>query len=105
MQSIDDGFGSRIPRVTLEDVRRIVARDYPETSREAAWAELKRYTSNDTVRVQLAALKCANGNLKTLAKQIDAALEDYRDLLVAAEYPTPVSAQNWHQYESWFDRK
>ena len=67
MESIDDGFGSHIPRVTPEDVRRIVARDFPESSREAAWGELKRYTANDTLRVQLAALKCANGNLKTLA--------------------------------------
>lgn len=104
MQSTDDGFG-RIPRVTPEDVRRIVTRDYPESSRDAAWAELNRYTANDTQRVHLAALKCANGNLKTLAKEMTAALEDYRDQLVAAEYPTPVSAQNWQQYETWFERK
>jgi len=105
MQSTSDAHGAHIPRITQEDVARIVARDFPESNHPTAWTELNRYTGNDTLRVRLAALKRANGNLKTLAKQIDAALEDYRDLLVAAEYPTKSNAENWQQYETWFERK
>jgi len=105
MESIGDGYGSRIPRVTHADVKRIVERDYPESNWDAAWAELKRYNSNDPDRVRLAALKCANGNLKKLAAEVNAALEDYRDLLVSAEYPTQNLAQDWQQYETWFERK
>jgi len=41
----------------------------------------------ETIRVQLAALKLANGHMDSLRRYIDAAKSDYRDVLVPAEYP------------------
>ena len=43
--------------------------------------------SAESPRVQLAALKLAHGDLKSLQRHIAAAERDYRDVLAAAEYP------------------
>jgi hypothetical protein len=74
------------------------------------------------VRVRLAALKLADGSLQALRKQIALANRDYRDVLVAAEYPgrwkvtssfynspqklskkerQQIAEADWNQYESW----
>jgi hypothetical protein len=79
-----------IPDVTAEDVKRIVRRDFPVAAFEEVMAIVAEYTSrweSATPRVQLAALKLANGHRDSLRRWIDAAKLDYRDVLVPAEYP------------------
>jgi len=73
-------------------------------------------------RVQLAALKLADGNLEALKKQISTAKRDFRDVLAPAEYPEymrwgmfqvpkmPVREQqriidsDWKQYKEWLQK-
>jgi hypothetical protein len=111
-----------IPEVNSDDVTRIVRRDFPDTQLEDVMAIVTEFASQwDTARVQLAALKMANGNLDSLRRQIAAAKQDYRDTLVAAEYPEywkstssgctlskserkRIIDADWRQYESWLRR-
>jgi hypothetical protein len=72
----------------------------------------------EPTRVQLAALKLADGSLQRLRANIESAKRDYRDALAAAEYPAyckvgfrvrelPAEEQrriidsDWRQYEGW----
>src|SRR4051812_23774730 len=69
-------------------------------------------------RVRLAALKLAAGSVKRLRSQIEGAKCDYRDVLVAAEYPgywkrvarsgalppeeeRRIIDADWEQYQDW----
>ena len=72
-------------------------------------------------RVQLAALKLANGDFDALREHVDVACSDYRDVLAAAEYPaysrrgwrTPfargerakIFEADWSQYQTWLQRQ
>jgi hypothetical protein len=79
-----------IPEVTPDDVKRIVRRDFPSAQFEDVMAIVTGYRSrweSSIPRVQLAALKLANGHMESLRRYIDAAKQDYRDVLVPAEYP------------------
>lgn len=76
----------------------------------------------ELVRVQLAALKLANGDLDALRTHIDTAIEDFRDVVGPAEYPeyqrcrfNPEHSQSpkekekvidrdWKQYQDWLRR-
>src|SRR4051812_14193700 len=78
-----------IPDVTSADVKRIVRRDYPDTAFEGVMAIVAEYRSrweSATSRVQLSALKLANGHQESLRRWIDAAKLDHRNVLVPAEY-------------------
>jgi hypothetical protein len=130
-QALEGRFSSRrvsearlrqpIPDVTADDVKRIVRRDYPDTAFGEVMSIVTEYASrweSATPRVQLAALKLANGHRDSLRRWIDAAKLDYRDVLVSAEYPKYWKAtsrsrslsKNRHQlfesdrkqYENWF---
>ena len=116
-----------IPNVTSDDVERIVRRDYSEAQFDSAMAVLKVYEESasgrrERPRVQLAALKLANGQLEALRTHIDTAVQDFRDVLGPAEYPEyskmvafrvrnlPVPDEqriidsDWKQYEDWMRR-
>ena len=82
---------------------------------------LNEYGQKERLRVQLAVLKLSNGNLATLRDHVAVARQDFRDVLVAAEYPEyskqgmmevpkmPVEEQrritesDWAQYEAWIE--
>ena len=73
-------------------------------------------------RVKAAVLKLANGNLDALRRHVDVAKRDYRDALLAAEYPeywqrsssparklesieaVQVIDRDREQYRSWIER-
>ena len=72
-------------------------------------------------RVQLAALKVANGSVQRLRACVESAKRDYRDAFSAAEYPAyhkigfgvrklPAEEQSriinsdWQQYEEWLKK-
>jgi hypothetical protein len=115
------------PKVTLHDVERIVRRDFPEVPFGSVMAVLKIYEESasgrrERPRVQLAALKLANGDLEALRRHINTAVQDFRDVLGPAEYPEysakiwgrsrefPVAekeriiGRDWKQYEDWLRR-
>jgi hypothetical protein len=113
-----------VPDVTQDDVVRVIHRDFPDARFEDVMPIVAEYTSqweNAAPRVQLAALKLANGNLDSLRRHIAAAKLDYRDVLVAAEYPqywkatsrpgrlTKSESQeffdaDWQRYQSWLHK-
>lgn len=113
-----------VPDVSKDDVERIVRRDFPAQFANVIEI-LNRYgvetREQASSRVRLAALKLADGNLDSLAKHIDTAKRDYRDVLVAAEYPgyakvgfrmrelskkerQRIVDADWNQYEDWLRR-
>jgi hypothetical protein len=74
-----------IPRVTADDVERIVYRDFPVEEFASVMVVLSGYGAEkwegDRTRVRLAALKVANGSLPKLRACIESAKRDYRDAL------------------------
>ena len=80
-----------IPSVSMDDVERVLARDFPDARAGMARALLAEYGRRpwhrEPVRVWPAVLKIADGRLDRLRRAIDMADEDYRDVLSAAEYP------------------
>jgi hypothetical protein len=117
-----------IPQVILEDVERVVRRDYPAEQFPEVIAVLEEFDNqweSIRIRVWLATLKLADGNLEALRKNIALANQDYRDVLVLAEYPgywkatssvrnfpeqmsqndlQRISDADWEQYQSWLQR-
>jgi hypothetical protein len=105
---------------TEADLDRVIARDFPPGEIRAVKALLARYGHEswhgETLRVQMACLKCANGNLQVLEREVKTAGEDYRDVLAAAEYPSYMRAytdaakqkaieSDWKQLQTWLHRK
>jgi|SRR5579864_3736624 hypothetical protein len=115
------------PVVNSDDVVRIVRRDFPAEQYADVMATLHEYGTEKwqqgIPRVQLAALKLADGNLTKLRRCISTATTDYRDVLAPAEYPgylREVSSarrpgpdakevqriidDDWAQYEAWLNK-
>lgn len=115
-----------IPKVSQDDVLRLVRRDFPHDQSDIVLAVLAEYGNashnQNPHRIHAAILKLANGDLNTLERQIASAKIDFRDTLVAAEYPEygdkvygpkaipederrQIINADWQQYKQWFDRK
>jgi hypothetical protein len=104
---------------TESDLERIIARDFPRESGQAVKELLALYGHEDrhtVLRVQMACLKCAKGDLKALKGAVYTACADYRDILSEAEYPTYRKARteeakqkaienDWRQLQAWLNRK
>ena len=123
-RKVSDEPHQPVPDVTPDDLERIVRRDFPCIIFEDVMSILKGYASQwkgSSTRVQLAALKLADGDVDSLRRHVAAATQDYRDVLVAAEYPQywkatsrsrrlskreyqQVVEADWIQYESWLRR-
>jgi len=114
-----------IPKVTPDDVERVVGRDFTADEYATVTAMLREFgTENwhrEPARVQLAALKVANGSVQKLRACIDSAKRDYRDALAVAEYPgyckigfrarelpekerRRIFEEDWRQYQEWLKR-
>jgi hypothetical protein len=111
-----------VPVVTSGDIDRIVRRDFPSEGVEEVMSILKGYDSGAPNRVRAAALKLADGDLARLRREIVRANDDYRDVLLSAEYPVrmardpnpfasvpkaearKMSAADREQYEQWRSR-
>jgi hypothetical protein len=114
-----------VPEVTDEDVKRIALRDFGDAQVALALSILEEFGKQDwnrpDPRVRLAILKLANGDLDRLLDETKTAIEDYRDVLAAAEYPRYVREigfgdvpetmkqvvidDDWRQYQEWLQRK
>lgn len=110
------------PDVTQSDIKRVVARDFSKGEVEEVFRLLDKYGKEkwerEPLRVRLAALKLADGNLERLRSEIDNAACDYRDVLGPAEYPLAtkkwskmnkmaeaekqeIYGKDWRQYLEW----
>ena len=109
--------------MTEADLERLLAREFlPEQTGEAR-VILARYGvaawQREPVRVRVAALKLAAGDLEQLDHFIEVARADYRDVLAWAEYPAylqrplgPADEReareavdaDWRQYKDWFEK-
>lgn len=110
------------PTVTEDDVKRVVRRDFPSGQFFQVMDMLDEYGADashrEPIRVRLAVLKLANGELDRLRNALDLAKRNYRDALVAAEYPEYQSRgfranrlsskekkqifdTDWGQYDNW----
>ena len=108
---------SDTPTVTMADIDRIILRDYSRHELVAIWDILKLYGHGEAFRIYAAALKEGKGDVVRLKEMIALANSDYRDLLVAAEYPrqqtiglfqnhTPQTLKaDSMQYYEWFNKK
>jgi hypothetical protein len=109
-----------IPHYSDEDLERIIARDYPAQLRADVEALLQSYGDetwhNEPLRVRMACLKLAGGDLVTLKRYLRDAGMDYRDVLAWAEYPAYMRAHgpdeqrkaiesDWEQLQTWRHRK
>jgi hypothetical protein len=113
------------PKVSRDDVERIVRRDFPSSEFVNVVAVLDKYGSGkwhrERERVQVAVLKLAKGKMDALRREIENAKCDYREVIAPAEYPKyskrfanrklpseeqeRIFAQDWKQYEDWFNAK
>lgn len=81
----------RIPRITNDDIKRIIERDFPKNERDRVIKTLNRYKSESEKganRVHAAILKIADGSLEKVEKYVEVAIIDYCDMLSWAEYPS-----------------
>jgi hypothetical protein len=87
-----------VPAYSHEDLQRVVVRDFAPEQVFQAMAILDRYGDEswqrEPLRVRMACLKCASGNLDQLAHSVEMAGEDYRGILSEAEYPTYAYAKD-----------
>ncbi|WP_078816044.1 hypothetical protein [Prosthecobacter debontii] len=78
------------PKITKDDVHRIIRRDFGTNQVARVNAILSRYGEADWQRepdrVHLAILKMAQGDIEKVESCTTTACSDYRDVLVAAEY-------------------
>jgi len=125
-QSASSHDSQPIPQVTPDDVDRVVCRDFTADEYATVKAMLSEYGTEkwhrEPTRLQLAALKVANGSVQKLRACIDSAKIDYRDALASAEYPAylkkigfrvrefpererrQIIDEDWRQYEEWLKR-
>lgn len=104
-----------IPRLTEDDLSRVVERDFTDPA--AATAMLADATSSISLRTKVAAAKLSGGSVDKLRSQLHQAEIDERDVIAGAEYPRyMVAAPNgnrdllnqaisadWDEYRSWLN--
>ena len=114
-----------IPQIKPADVERVVRRDFPADEYATVMAILSEYGTEkrhqECTRVQLAALKLANGSVQKLRAWIREAKLDFRDVVGPAEYPaynqrrvllrdlpaeekSRIVDSDWRQYLEWLKR-
>ena len=114
-----------VPQVTEADIDRILRRDFASSQIAEALAILAEYGTQpwhrEPARVQLAALKLADGSIEKLRSAVDQAKRDYRNVLAPAEYPKfshygfravrlrsrerqEIYTDDWQQYQLWLKK-
>ena len=80
-----------VATISMEDILRIIARDFGAFDRQDILAILKKYREEDGVgerRVWASVLRLSAGDPERLRHLVALALNDYRDILAAGEYPS-----------------
>jgi hypothetical protein len=84
-------FGGNLKHICRALVWRKVRSVLPGIRCEDAIRALDEYCGPERERVQLATLKLSEGRLDRLRHYVEAAIQDYRDVLAWAEYPREIS--------------
>jgi hypothetical protein len=105
-----------VPAYADADLDRVIARDFPEPLRARAFALLEAYGKEawqkPPLRVRMACVKLAGGDLAQLGEYVGFACRDSRDVLAWAEYPRYFTATTeqerqraieagWRELQSW----
>lgn len=113
------------PKVTKDDVNRIIIRDFGAERSAEVKTILSEYGGQDgqrdSSRVHLAILKLAQSDLELLRRETKTACSDYRDVLCSAEYSRYAALgsssasdkhaqevaiqEDWKEYQEWLNRK
>jgi len=108
-----------VARYTEADLERVLARDFPVEEHESIRAALRTYGTDfsypEVLRVWMACLKCASGDAAKVVVMVEAAQQDYRDVLAWAEYPRYLLAgdeeerqraieDDWAELQAWLQR-
>lgn len=109
-----------VARYSPADLPRVIARDFAGHEDEVVGilAEYGRRTGtrDGGLRVHMACLRLARGDLARLRRLVDVACGDFRDVLAAAEYPGYMRARSraeqweaipadWQQLQAWLHAK
>jgi hypothetical protein len=109
------------PVVDMDDVERVVRRDYPADKVADILREIDATNAPESARVVLACLKLAKGDLRRLQGDLRNASGWYREILSDAEYPlatkrwsrmgkmtdqerSSIYERDWNQYVAWLGR-
>ena len=107
------------PTYEDQDLERVVFRDYGSAKLPEVKSVLELYGTEEwqrePLRVQMACLKLANGNIEELNKYVEVACQDYRDVLAWAEYSAYMKAKtaeqqrkaiesDWKELQTWLHR-
>ena len=83
-------MSQRTPEYTEADFERVLAREFPGGTTEAARGVLMSYGVDEShawpLRVRMACMKLAAGDIEELRKYVQAACGDPRDVLAWGEY-------------------
>ncbi len=107
-----------VPEVTMDDVDRILERDFSADDGKALRAMIEVIRLREKTRTVLACLRNSGGDLSRAEKELRRASEDWREVIVDAEYPnyskktlhiddvSPEERQkiyelDWEQYSTW----
>jgi len=107
--------------VDMDDVERVVRRDYPPDMVADILREVDASDVREKARVVLACLKIANGDRRRLQGELQNASGWYREILSDAEYPlatkrlfrleslseaerSSIYQRDWDQYVAWLGR-
>lgn len=110
-----------VPKVSQADALRIIARDFEPPNGERVRVLLADPELTLSPRTLLAVLKLSNGDVGSVAANLETARKDWRDVIAYAEYPaymraasgsTRLSADrrseliqaDWKQYQLWLNR-
>jgi hypothetical protein len=115
-----------IPRVSAKDVKRIALREFDEPQIDQVYEILNDYGKEahetEIFRVQVDAIKLSEGSIEKLKEFVSKAKQDYRDIIMYAEYSIHAEKawddfdlpkkeekklfkQDWKEYKFWFKNK
>lgn len=113
----------KVPSVDVNDIQRIIRRDYSSFAPNVIEDILGEYKSEGDLgrcRIYAAILKLASGDIKRLKELVERANYDYRDIIAQSEYPnfsksvlnlrlSPLEkekliTEDWEQYWTWFNK-
>ena len=108
-------MGQYIPKVSPNDIERIIVRDFPPESHDEIRLTIKQINPHEKNRVIVACLKNSKGNLERLINEFENAEGYWREIISEVEYPKIKKAWNLtkdqindkmkEQYLKWFNKK
>jgi hypothetical protein len=89
---------------TAQEIQQAIAVAFAESDRKAVYASLTGCSVPEKLRVQLAILVLAEGDLAAVERLVADANTDYRDILFWAEYPVEAGTGTKRQMARRYQR-